>query len=58
MTAELWAIGVDLGGTKIEVAAVDSQGRQYHRLRHPTNVKAGSAAIQGDIAAAARDLTQ
>jgi glucokinase len=58
MAAELWAIGVDLGGTKVEVAAVDSQGRQYHRLRHPTNVNAGPAAIRGDIVAAAREISQ
>jgi glucokinase len=58
MAAELWAIGVDLGGTKVEVAAVDSQGRQYHRLRHPTNVNAGPAATRGDIVAAAREISQ
>ena len=58
MTTEFWAIGVDLGGTKVEVAAVDSQGRQYHRVRHPTNVNAGPAAIRGDIVAAARELSQ
>jgi glucokinase len=34
-----WAIGVDLGGTKIEVAIVSSQGQLVDRLRIPTNSK-------------------
>jgi len=32
-----WAIGVDLGGTKIEVAIVSSLGQLVDRLRIPTN---------------------
>ena len=47
MAAKVWAIGVDLGGTKVEVASVDSGGLLHHRLRRPTNVKAGPAVIQG-----------
>ncbi len=31
-----WAIGVDLGGTKIEVAIVNAQGQLEDRLRIPT----------------------
>jgi glucokinase len=58
MTADVWAIGVDLGGTKVEVAAVDSGGRLHHQLRRSTNVEAGPAAIQADIVAAARDLSE
>jgi predicted NBD/HSP70 family sugar kinase len=27
MTAEPWAVGVDLGGTKLEAALVDGRGR-------------------------------
>jgi predicted NBD/HSP70 family sugar kinase len=37
----VWAIGVDLGGTKIEVAQVDASGSLRERLRHPTPVKEG-----------------
>ena len=29
-------IGVDLGGTKIEVLAIDREGRERHRQRVPT----------------------
>ncbi|WP_035155549.1 ROK family protein [Cohnella thermotolerans] len=36
-----WAIGVDLGGTKMQFAAIDRQGRIGHRHRVPTNAKAG-----------------
>jgi glucokinase len=32
-----WAIGVDLGGTKIEVAIVNTNGKLFDRLRIPTN---------------------
>ena len=58
MAAKVWAIGVDLGGTKVEVASVDSGGLLHHRLRRPTNVKGGPGVIQGDIVAAARDLSE
>ncbi len=57
MTAkEVWAVGIDLGGTKIEVAQVDGSGRLVQRLRRPTNVKDGPFAIRAGIAAAVRDL--
>ncbi len=36
MAAEGWRIGVDLGGTKIEVLALDSQGRERFRRRLST----------------------
>jgi glucokinase len=52
----VWAIGVDLGGTKVEVAQVDAQGRVRRRLRRPTDVKDGLAAVEAEIVAAVREL--
>ncbi len=53
---DVWAIGVDLGGTKIEVAQVDALGRVRRRLRRSTAVKDGLAAVETEIVAAVRDL--
>ncbi len=47
--AEPWSIGVDLGGTKLEVAYIDAQGRVRQRLRKATNIKGGPSAIIEDI---------
>jgi glucokinase len=49
-------IGVDLGGTKIEVAQVDARGRVIRRKRLPTRVSQGPAAIQSEIVATVREL--
>ncbi len=46
---EPWSIGVDLGGTKLEVAHIDAQGRVRQRLRKATNIKGGPSAIIEDI---------
>jgi glucokinase len=56
MAANLWAIGVDLGGTKVEVAQVDREGQVRQRLRRATDVKDGPAAIEAEIVAAVREL--
>ncbi len=53
---ETWAVGVDLGGTKVEVARVDSTGRLHQRLRRPTNVKEGPEAVKRDIVGLVREL--
>lgn len=45
MNTNQWAIGVDLGGTKIEVALVNSSGIVHDRLRIPTDSKQGYNAI-------------
>jgi glucokinase len=37
MSTNQWAIGIDLGGTKIEVALVNSSGRLHDRLRLVTD---------------------
>jgi glucokinase len=53
---EVWAIGVDLGGTKVEVADVDGAGRLRERLRRPTRVKDGPEAVREEIVAAVQNL--
>ena len=45
MNRKQWAIGIDLGGTKIEVALVDSSGLLRDRLRVPTESQQGYEAI-------------
>jgi glucokinase len=54
--ADPWAIGVDLGGTKIEVARVTNGGKLLERRRRPTQVEAGPDAIIAEIAGAVKDL--
>jgi len=54
--SDTWAVGVDLGGTKVEVARVDSAGRVHQRLRRPTNVKEGPEAVGKEIVDLARGL--
>jgi glucokinase len=51
-----YALGVDLGGTKIEVGIVDEKGNihQHHRLA--TLVEEGAPAIQEQILEGVRDL--
>ncbi len=51
-----WAVGVDLGGTKVEVARVDSAGRLHQRLRRPTDVKEGPEAVKKEIVDLVREL--
>lgn len=55
-TRNVWAIGVDLGATKVEVARVDGAGHALERLRRPTNVKEGPDAVRAEIIAAVREL--
>lgn len=43
------AIGVDLGGTKVDVALVDNSGSIINRVRGPTDVKGGPTAIIKNI---------
>ena len=51
-----WAIGVDLGGTNIDVAKVDSSGKVHQRLRIATDIKNGPSAVESQIIGAANDL--
>lgn len=49
MVSRLEAIGVDLGGTKIEVGRVDESGQLLEHRRLITNVRGGPAVITEDI---------
>jgi glucokinase len=49
MSTIQWAIGIDLGGTKIEVALVNSSGLLHDRLRVPTDSKKGYKTILKQI---------
>jgi glucokinase len=51
-----WAMGVDLGGTKVEVAQVGADGTMHQRLRRPTDVKDGVQAVEDEIVQAVREL--
>jgi glucokinase len=53
-----WAVGVDLGGTKVEVAHVDAKGQVQRRLRRPTDVKDGPAAVRREIIDAVQELEE
>lgn len=44
-----YAIGVDLGGTKIEIACIDSKGKVLKKLRLATNVQGGPEVVQKQI---------
>ena len=51
MSSHAWgddqtAIGVDLGGTKIELALVDSRGSVMKRVRQPTEAEKGYAVVK------------
>jgi glucokinase len=58
MTKTLWSVGVDLGGTKVEVAHVDADGHLQRRLRRPTDVKDGPKAVKLEIVDAVRELVE
>jgi glucokinase len=54
--SDSWSAGVDLGGTKVEVAQVERSGRLLTRMRRPTDVKDGPVAVEAEITAAVREL--
>ncbi len=54
--AGLWAIGVDLGATKVEVAKVDAKGRLDQRIVLSTDVGGGPSGVGSQIIAAIRDI--
>jgi glucokinase len=49
MSKEHWAIGIDLGGTKIEVALVSEAGKIHDRLRTTTESGQGHDAVMNRI---------
>jgi glucokinase len=52
----MWAIGIDLGATKIEVAGIDSSGVVLKHLRRSTNVESSVEKIEAEIIEMARDI--
>lgn len=58
MDDRLCAIGVDLGGTKIEIAKVNASGTIQQRVRVGTNVKEGAEVVQNQILHAIQTLTE
>ncbi len=57
-SSDLCAVGIDLGGTKVEIAIVDHGGRLLGRLKHPTDVEAGADAILSGITDAVKGLVE
>jgi glucokinase len=53
-----WAVGVDVGATKLEVARVEWGGKVVDSIRTPTKVEGGPAAVERDIVEAARLLME
>ncbi len=53
-----WAIGIDLGGTKIEVAIVSVKGQLLDRLRIPTEASQSADGICSNIADTVHKLTK
>jgi glucokinase len=58
MKEKKWAVGVDLGGTKIEVAQVYEDGRLHRRSRLATDIDDGPSAVENQIATAVRELQE
>src|SRR6185312_15151490 len=51
-----FAIGVDLGGTNMRIAALDGNGKQLELITTSTEVKRGRNFVVGDICDAIRAL--
>ena len=51
-----FAIGVDLGGTNLRAAAIDSSGKILEKISGETNLSEGRDAVIGDIVDAIRKL--
>ncbi len=52
-----FAIGVDLGGTNLRIAAIDEQGRLLEKVTTGTQVKLGRDAVIGEMTAAIQDVS-
>jgi glucokinase len=53
-----WAIGIDLGGTKLELAVIDENGFINRSIRTKTRVSEGSRAILSDMLEAIDALSE
>jgi glucokinase len=51
-STEIWAIGADLGGTKIQVGQVDAKGELHRKIHRATQANRGPAAVKADLIAA------
>src|SRR5699024_9064947 len=56
LTADKWAIGIDLGGTKIKAARVDKNGTIQDQIKESTAVSGGVEAVQKQIEGLAHKL--
>ena len=56
MLGDNWAIGVDLGGTKIEIGLVDVLGSVHHKVRLSTQKEKGAYFITNQIIDVIQDL--
>lgn len=56
MADEIWAIGIDLGGTKIEMARVNYDGTYSQRRTRLTMAARGAAAIKKEIIVCINDM--
>jgi glucokinase len=53
---KLLAIGIDVGGTKLEVDLIDQSGKLLYREQYPTRVKEGFEQVEKEIAEAIRQM--
>jgi glucokinase len=53
---ETWALGADIGGTKVKVGRIDSRGLIRDIRTIPTNVKGGPKNVEMDIFSAVKDI--
>ncbi len=58
MSKEKWAIGIDLGGTKIEIALVNDKGKIKDRQRFPTDSNKGYKTVIEHTAKAIKEICQ
>lgn len=56
MQEQKWALGVDIGGTKLAIGAVNNRGAVLHKIVYLTNIQGGPSAIEADIIFAAHEL--
>jgi glucokinase len=58
MSSKKFAVGVDLGGTKIEAAVVDETGKVLNEVRRPTDAQNGAPAVTRQIVEMVRQLCE
>ncbi len=53
-----WAVGVDLGGTKVNVAQVDASGKIRRKMHLPTNAGEGPESVKARVISAVRKIVK